>query len=170
MGLSTVPDGQPPRRYRRARALRRLFFVGLCAFLAAGLLGVLGVRTGTAAASGGYHLEVRYAHVARSGLSVPWSVTVRRAGGFTGPVTLATTSRYLDLLDVTAPQPEPASSTADGRRVVWRIDPPAQGDTLEVNLGADVRPDVQWGAGGTTAVLEDGRPVVSVDYHTWVLP
>lgn len=171
MGASTLPPDVPIERVHRARAMRRSFFVLLCAFLAAGLLGLLGVRAGTArAAGGGYELEVRYARVARSGLAAPWKVTVRRPGGFDGPVTLATTDRYLELLDAGSVQPEPESSTADGERVLWRFAPPEEGDTMEVSLDADVGPDVQWGTSGTTAVLDGGRPVVAVSYRTWVLP
>lgn len=46
------------RRAVRARFIRRLFMVVLSVFLLAGLLGFLGVRTGTTSAEGGgYQLE-----------------------------------------------------------------------------------------------------------------
>ena len=143
----------------------------LCLFLLGGLLGVFGVRTATKKATGGgYEIEVRYARVARPGLSVPWSVTIRRPGGFEGPLVLTTTSQYFDLFDENAFEPEPESVTTDGERVIWQFTPPEQGDTLEVSLDTRVGPNVQWGSSATTAVLENGEPVVEVEYRTWIAP
>ena len=156
---------------RRARTVRRVFVAALCAFLLLGLLGVLGVRSGRVTASGGgYELEVVYPRVARPGLAVPWTVTVRRPGGFDGPVTLATTSEYLDVFDSANLDPEPESATRDGQRALWEFTPPRDGDTLEVSLDTRVGPHVQWGKSAVTAVLRDDAPVVQVRYRTYVLP
>ena len=161
----------PLWRARRARAGRRLFAVVLSAFLLAGVLGFLGVRTGTKSAEGGgYQLEVRYAKVARPGLSVPWAVTIRHPGGFDGPVTLATNSTYFDLFDENSFDPDPESSTSDGERMIWEFEPPEDGDTMEVSLDTRVGPNIQLGTSGTTEILENGQPVVSVSYKTWILP
>lgn len=171
MAHSTIPEQPPLERARRARTGRRAFLAVLCVFLLAGVLGLLGVRTSTVDATGGaYELELRYARVTRPGLAVPWSVTVRRDGGFDGPLTLATTSRYFDLFDENAFEPEPESVTTDGEWVIWELKTPDHGDTMEVSLDTRTGPNVQWGDEATTAVLEDGRPVVQVDYRTWVLP
>lgn len=151
--------------------MRRAFLGLVFVFVALGLLGVFGVRTATVRASGGgYELEVRYARVARSGLAVPWSVTIHRAGGFDGPVTLASTSSYFDLFDENSLEPDPESSTTDGERVIWELSPPEEGDTMEVSLDTRVGPNVQVGTSGSTAVLVEGRPVVQVRYKTWVMP
>lgn len=171
MNHSTIPAEMPLGRARRARSARRAFVAVLCVFLLAGLLGVLGVRTGTVRAEGGgYELEVRFAKVARPGLAAPWSVTIRHPGGFDGPVTLTTTSAYFDLFDENAFEPDPESTTTDGERVIWEFMPPEDGDTMEVSLDTRIGPNVQWGTSATTAVLENGRPVVQVDYRTWVMP
>ena len=151
--------------------LRRLFLAFLFLFLLAGLLGLFGVKTATVRAEGGgYELEVRYAKVARPGLSVPWVVTIRHPGGFDGPVTLTTNAAYFDLLDENSFDPDPESSTADGEIMIWEFEPPEEGDTLEVSLDTRMGPNVQWGASATTAVVENGQQVVSVDYKTWVMP
>ena len=151
--------------------MRRLFVAALCVFLLAGLLGLLGVRTATEQAEGGgYELAVRYARIARPGLSVPWAVTIRHPGGFDGPVTLTTNSSYFHLFDENAFEPEPESVTTDGELVFWEFTPPEQGDTMEVSLDTRVGPNVQWGETGRTAIVQDGRPVVEVEYETWVLP
>ena len=156
---------------RRARSVRRVYAVVLSLFLLAGLLGLLGVRTGTVRAEGGgYELEVRYAKVARPGLSVPWAVTIRRPGGFDGPITLATTSAYFDLFDENAFEPEPESVTTDGKRVIWELNTPQQGDTMEVSLDTRVGPNVQWGTSATTAILEGDQVVVEAEYRTWIMP
>ena len=151
--------------------MRRVFLALVFAFVLAGVLGLFGVRTGTVrAGGGGYELEVRYAKVARPGLSVPWAVTIRRPGGFDGPVTLTTTGPYFDLFDENSFDPDPVASTADGEDMIWEFEPPDDGDTLEISLDTRVGPNVQWGKSATTSVLEDGQPVVAVDYSTWIMP
>lgn len=143
----------------------------LSAFLLAGVLGLLGVRTGAVRAEGGgYELEVRYAKVARPGLSVPWAVTIRHPGGFDGRVTLATNSSYFDLFDENSFDPDPESTTSDGERLIWEFETPESGDTMEVSLDTRVGPNIQWGTSGTSAILEDGEPVVQVTYRTTILP
>lgn len=150
---------------------RRGFIVALVLFLSAGVLGVFGVRTGTvAAAGGGYELRVRYATVARPGLAVPWEVTIRRPGGFDGPVTLATDDAYFDLFDENSFDPEPTSTLSDGRRLIWEFDPPPDSDTMTVSLDTRTGPNTQWGDSATTEILEGGRPVVAVTYRTRVMP
>ncbi|MGH2732546.1 MAG: DUF421 domain-containing protein [Actinomycetota bacterium] len=57
----------------------------------------------------GYALRVMYASVSRPGLVTPWSVEVRRPGGFMGPVTLAASSSYLEIFDGNGFGPDPSS-------------------------------------------------------------
>lgn len=145
--------------------------VALCLFLATGLLGLLGVRESMVRAEGGgYQMEVRYARVTRPGLAVPWSVTVRRPGGFDGPLTVSTTSSYFGLFDENAFEPEPESVTTDAERVIWEFATPEEGDTIRISLDTRTGPNVQWGDEAVTAVLEGGQPVAQVEYRTWVLP
>jgi len=142
----------------------------LLTFLALGATNVFGVRTSVASArGGGYRLEVVHAAVTRPGLATPWSVRVTSAGGFDGPITLATTARYFDLFDENGLDPDPAASTSDGDLLIWEFDPPP-GDVLEVSFDARLGPAVQVGKRATTSVLVDDRPVVSVSYRTWVMP
>lgn len=169
---STDPRPVSEARVRRSRGLRRLFFVGLCLFLALGLLKVYGVRTSEATASGGgYELTVSYASVTRPGLATPWSVEIRRPGGFDGPVTLTTTSDYIEAFDENSLDPEPSSATTDADRTIWEFDPPPEGDTLSVSFDARMEPGVQLERLiGVTEVLKNDEPVVSVRYRTWVMP
>lgn len=171
MDRATVPDDLSLDRARRARTLRRLFIAALCVFLALGAVGALGVRSTTVKTTGGgYELEVRYAQVARPGLAAPWSVMVRRPGGFTGPVTIASDDRYFDIFDENSLDPDPDSATSDGERIIWEFSPPEQGDTMTISLDTRIGPNVQWGREGTTSVVEGGRPVATVTYRTIVLP
>jgi hypothetical protein len=168
--VPTAPEEPNLLHSRRSRALRRLFMIVLAGVLAVGLTGWLGVRTGTATArGGGYELTVTYGQVTRAGLATPWSLEIRHPGGFDGPVTVSTNSRYLDLFDENGFDPQPSKSTATADTVIWEFEPP-DGDTLGVSLDARLEPGAQWGRTGETSVLVDGKPVVTVKYKTWVMP
>jgi hypothetical protein len=155
---------------RRARFLRRLFMGALVVFLAVGLTGRLGVRTRSMTVrGGGYDLTVTYGQVSRAGLATPWSLVIRYPGGFDGPVTVSTNTKYLDLFDENGLDPEPTRSTSTPEAVIWEFDPPA-GDTLFVTLDARIEPGAQWGRTGETSVLVDGKAAVTARYKTWVMP
>jgi hypothetical protein len=159
-----------PRTSRRDRLARRIILGLIAVFVAAGAAGLLGVRISTATASGaGYHLAVTYAAVTRSGLATPWSVEVRRAGGFDGPVTLATTRGYWQIFDANALYPDPGSATMRGDKLVWTFEPP-EGETLSVLFDARAGPSIQGGHAATTEILVHGAPVVEVSYRTLVVP
>ncbi len=168
--VPTAPEEPDLLRSRRARIARRLFMTGLFAVLALGLAGWLGVETATTTAEGGgYELTVTYGRVSRAGLATPWSLEVRHPGGFDGPVTISTNTKYLDLFDENGFDPQPSKSTATPDEVTWEFEAP-DGDTLGVSLDARVEPGAQWGRTGETSVLVDGKPVVTAKYKTWILP
>ena len=168
--VPTAPEEPDLLRSRRARTVRRLFMAALVAFLALGLTGLLGVDTATTTArGGGYELTVTYGRVSRGGLATPWSFEVRHPGGFEGPITVSTDTKYLDLFDENGFDPQPSKSTATAETVIWEFEAP-DGDTLGVSLDARIEPSVQWGRTGETSVLVDGQPVVTVRYKTWILP
>jgi hypothetical protein len=77
---------------------------------------------------------------------------VRHPGGFDGPITVSTTSKYLDMFDENGFDPSAAKVTATPEEVIWEFDPPP-GDTLAVSLDARIEPSVQWGRLGETSVL-----------------
>ncbi|HEV3364553.1 MAG TPA: hypothetical protein VG795_10530 [Acidimicrobiia bacterium] len=168
--VPTAPEEPDFLRSRRARTLRRLFMTLLVAFLAVGAAGWLGVRsTTTTAEGGGYELTVTYGLVTRPGLATPWSLEIHHPGGFDGPITVSTNTKYLDLFDENGFDPQPSKTTATPDIVIWEFEPP-DGDTLGVSLDARLEPGAQWGRKGETSVLVDGRPVVTAKYRTWVLP
>jgi hypothetical protein len=170
---STAPEEVPVERVRRMRTVRRIFVGLLALFLLLGLLGVFGVKTATTSASGGgYDLQVTYAKLARPGLAVPWTVEIRHAGGFHGKtVEVSTTDGYFDLMDENGLDPDPSSATTSGDNIVWEFDAP-KGDTLTISFDGRIGPSVQslWPPEAETAVLEKGKPVVSVKYRTRVWP
>jgi len=156
---------------RRARTLRRVVVVALFAFLLLAALNVFGVRTSEVTATdGGYELTVRYASVTRPGLASPWSLEIRHEGGFDGPVTVATTASYFELFDENGLDPDPSSAVSDGEHIIWEFEEPP-GDVLVVSFDARIEPAAQltW-IHATTSVLEDGAPVVSATYRTFVMP
>lgn len=169
---ATAPEEVDIRRVRRVRAVRRVFVLCLTLFLVLGLAGVFGVKSASVSASGeGYELEVTYAKSARPGLAIPWSVEVRKAGGFDGDVVVSTTSSYFDLVDENGFDPDPKSSWSSGEDIVWEFEKP-DGDTLTIGLDARIGPSVQdlSPPEATTSVLVKGKPVVSVTYRTRVWP
>ncbi|HEX9885807.1 MAG TPA: hypothetical protein VGA70_04935 [Longimicrobiales bacterium] len=167
---STVITQVSLARLRRARMLRRVGLGMLFAFLGLGALNVFGVRSAQVSVTGGgYELTVTYAAMSRPGLATPWSVEVRRAGGFDGPVTVATTAAYFELFDENGLDPDPSAATTDGERTIWEFEPPP-GEVLEISFDARISPAVQRGGSAETAVLVGGRPVVAVSYTTGVMP
>lgn len=170
MPESTFVDVRPVSAGPRP-VLRRRIGIGVLLLIAvSGATGLLGVRTAEAQAEGGGHrVTVEYAAVARAGLDVPWSVTVHRPGGFTGPVTLAVTSEFLDLHEEQGLDPEPIESTADPESVYWTFAPPP-GEVLVVSFDAYVQPAAQWGADGRVVLIEAGEPLLEVPFRTWLVP
>jgi len=146
--------------------------VGLLAlFVLAGLSGYLGVKSGTArASSGGIELEVRYGRVSRAGLATPLEIDVRRDGGFAGPVTLALDPEYFEMFDLNGIYPSPKSERFEDDRLLWEFEAPA-GDELRVHLDARISPSRSESGSTTVEVLDaEGRPVVSTDVDTFIVP
>jgi hypothetical protein len=169
-GDSTTADVRPVEQGPRPVLAKRLLVALLAVIVLAGGAGLFGVRSRESSASAaGWTVSVTYAWVARAGLDVPWQVTVHHDGGFAGPVTLAVTADYFDIFESQGLDPEPATETSDGDKLYWTFDPPP-GDDLVVDFDAYIQPSSQLGASGEVAVLDGGRPVVSVPFRTWLVP
>jgi hypothetical protein len=149
---------------------RRVLLAILAAFVVLGATGLLGPHTSTRQASGGgYDLKVVYPAVTRPGLAIRWIVFVHRAGGFSEPIQLATTSTYFNLFDFADIDPDPSSQITSEELSIWEFDPPP-GETLRITLDARLEPARQHGSTATTSILEDDVPVVSIRYQTRVMP
>lgn len=170
-GTDTTPDWGGLAQVRRSRTSRRVLLVVFGAVLALGATGFLGVRHSTARASAnGYDLAVTYPRVTRPGHAVPFSVEVRRAGGFgDAPVSLSLTAAYFALFDENGVLPAPSKETATGEDLLWEFDPPP-GDVLRVYFDTRTGPNRQKGASGTIAVLDGTARVVQVRVTTRVMP
>ncbi|WP_121256482.1 hypothetical protein [Nocardioides ferulae] len=165
--LHDVDTRTPPH----ALWVRRGFVLVLAAFVAAGLSGVLGVRTATTTAtSEDWRLELRHAAVARAGLDVPWEVTIEHVGGFTDDVVLSVTGDYLDIYETQGFAPEPVEMVRDGSTLYLTFAPPPAGETFVVSYDAYIQPASQRGAKATLSVLDGDVPVVSLDFETRLLP
>jgi hypothetical protein len=111
--VPTAPEEPNLLHSRRARTLRRLFMTLLFAVLAVGATGGHGVHSRTTTVQGGgYQLTVTYGQITRPGLATPWSLEIRHPGGFDGPITVSTNTKYLDLFDENGFDPQPSKSTA----------------------------------------------------------
>lgn len=166
--LPTEPPSVPRPRIRAARAGRRVFFLFVTAVVVAAAAGVFGPSESTVRASGGgYELEVEYPSVSRSGLAASLAVTVRRPGGFAGPVTLALRSGYFDSFDINGVDPEPVSSTSTAERQLKLFEPPPGGEELVVSFDARAQPGVPFSvAKGSVAVVANGQDAVAVGFQT----
>ncbi|GAA1133155.1 hypothetical protein [Nocardioides aquiterrae] len=149
---------------------RRGYLVLLLVVVAAGLAGLLGVRTVTDSADeADWSMTFTHAGVARAGLDVPWRVTVRHPGGFGKELTLALTADYLDIYEEQGFRPEPAETTRDGDTLFLTFTAPL-GDTFVLDFDAYIQPSAQRGRGGTLSVMDDGARVATVDFDTRLLP
>jgi hypothetical protein len=169
----TEPEAVPARVARRSRALRRAVLAVMAVVVAAGTTGWLGVRTAERTVRAGEHeLTVRYASVARAGLAAPWSLTVRRDGGFEEGETIRIrlAAGYFDLFDENGFTPDADASTSDGVYVVQEYAAP-EADAFALSFDARIGPSVQTGERGTAALLDDaGEVVVEVSFRTWIVP
>lgn len=148
---------------------RRAFLTALGLFLVVGLLGFLGVRSRTVTAvDGPLVASVEYAQVARGGLAAPYTISVRNADGFTGPIEITVDQSYLQLFDQNGIDPQPDGASSDGSHVTYEFDPP-DGTAFTLTFDVRIGPSVQSGTTGHTEVASDGRRV-ELEHHTWVMP
>ena len=84
---------------------------------------------------------------------------------------MAVTSSYFDAFDENGLDPDPAESTSDGERSIWKFEPPP-GDVMTVSFDARIEPGVQLTrVKGEVSVLDpSGADVVTADFRTLVLP
>lgn len=152
-----------------SKRLRHLATAVLALLVLAGLSGYLGVRsTTTSTRTAELELAVEHALVTRGGLATPFEVTVRRPGGFEGPVELRVSSDYLDRFDENGFDPAPDSARADGAFTTWTWDS-VEGDTHVVSIDARLEPGVHWRVGGVVEARTGGA-VARVRIDTWVAP
>lgn len=169
---STIPSADSGTNgWERGLRLTSTGLIG--ALVLAGLVGVLGVRTGTATAAGnGLSMSVTHAAVTRPGLATPLGVRVMTDDGSSLPASITTRieSSYLAMFDENGLAPEPSSSFQSDEWTWWTFDIPDGARTFEVSFDARLEPAVQWGEEATAAIEVGGEEVLAVDFTTWVLP
>ena len=169
LDITTAPDDDGHIAQRRGLVGRRIFLGATVIFVAAGTVGLLGVRSATVDGSDGpVAASVRFGRIARGGVAVPYAITVTSAGGFSGPVEITVDQSYLDLFDHNAIEPTPDATTSDGATVTWTFEQPP-GSEFTVTLDVRVGPSVQWGRTGHTVVEAEGRRI-TLSHHSWVMP
>jgi hypothetical protein len=167
---STLPRDAGLHHARRDRRISAALIVCFALVVVLALVGLLGVESATTTTrlADGTEVELHYARITRPGLASPWAVTVRRPGGFDGPIIVRSTSAYFDLFDENGLDPDAAAATQDGEMVIWEFDPPP-GETFRLSFDARIEPGAQWGRDATTEIEVDGD-VATLTYRTWVLP
>lgn len=172
MSTKTSPPDTTPQRQRVGRTVRRVAVGALSLFVLLGATSFLGVRTSTASGgtSSDYFLTVDYGSISRAGLNTPLRIHVRKAQGFSGPITIGITQSYMSLFDLNGLYPNPSAMTVRDRTLLMEFDPPPSGDQFNFTLDARLGPSVQRGKTAHVSVLEDDVEVASVDITTWVIP
>jgi hypothetical protein len=81
LAQATLPEAPSPGWVRFEAVLRRVAVAILCGIVAAAAVGLLGVTSGVSSGTGaGLEVDVEHARVARPGLAVPFTITVRATG------------------------------------------------------------------------------------------
>jgi hypothetical protein len=165
-----MPEVDPGvRSSSRSKWGRRVVMGVIGAFVAAGAVGLLGVRTvTTTASSGNITAQVRHPGVTRPGLAAAWELRITSPDGFDEPIVVRQRFRYHNDFDFNGMEPVPASSTSDGGWIEWEWDAPATTDFV-VTVDARVEPGVQWPVSTETVVEAEGERL-HLEYETWVLP
>lgn len=152
----------------------RFAAVGFASLIVFGaVLGLLGVRTDIAAASGrGYVLSVEHATVTRAGLPTPFNVEVVTEDGsaLPGRITTRVDSAYLAMFDENGLEPAPAESFHTDEWTWWTFEVPAGSTEFQLSFDARLEPSVHWGREGSAALEIDDVEVVSAQFATWVIP
>jgi hypothetical protein len=169
---STLSDVRDPAGHGWKKWVRGSVVALLVLVVGLGVTGWLGVRSGTAEATGGgYALEVEYPMIARAGLDVPWTITITAPpGGFPDEITVAVTSDWFDLFETQGFSPEPTEETTDDRFDYMTLSTPDTGTTMTFSYDTYVQPAAQLGASAEVWLIVDDERVASVDYRTWLLP
>ncbi|HUR49980.1 MAG TPA: hypothetical protein VMY88_10715 [Acidimicrobiales bacterium] len=169
---STIPNAETDSHQKRSAFYRGLFALAITAFVIAGAANVFGVRHSEVAAEAkGYQLTVKYGASSRPGLATLWEVEIRHAGGFDGPITLATTASYFGAFDENGLDPDPDKAYGEDEQIIWEFEPP-EGDVFSLSFDARIEPAQQLATfPARTALLdESGAEIVAVSYETRVWP
>jgi hypothetical protein len=170
---STLPEDPTSGEYRQEKWLRLSTILFVVSVVVLGALGILGVKTSTAADDGnGYRMEVTYASVTRGGLATPFAIEVATEDGSALPevVTVRISSEYLALFDDNGMEPTPVNSFNTGDTTSWEFEVPTGESTLEVVLDARLEPAVQWGEPAVAELWIDDERRLTTAFRSWVLP
>ena len=170
--ISTLPERRPDADVRRARTLRRIGLTVLSVFVLAGASGLLGTKTSTTTVRGdGYEMTVTYPRISRPGHAVRVQVEVRKDGGFgQQPVQLRYATDYLEMFDENAFTPQPNAETAGPGYTEDEFLPP-RGEVFVMSVDTRIEPARQRGEDGFFSLVgEDGQPILTARFSTWIWP
>ena len=163
-GALTEPEA------RRFRDLRRIGIAGIILIVVLASVGVFGQKTNIVTArGGGYLLSVTYPSVVRPGLDVRFEVTVSNAKGFGKTLTISFKRHYFDIFDLNSARPDADSSWSDASNIYysWSALP---GTSFHFSLDLYAEYGEHLGLDGATSVQNQATQVVTVRYHTRLVP
>ena len=89
---------------------------------------------------------------------------------FDDDVTLEINARYLSIFETQGFQPDPDQSAAVGDAIRMTFTQPPTGPSFVLNYDAYIQPASQIGTDGQVSIVVDDAPVVTVQFHTTLLP
>jgi hypothetical protein len=172
---STIAGIPEQQRGVGSRLASRAFMLVLLLVCVAGGVGLLGGHTATATTDrDGYQLALSYPGTARPGLDTFWELHISHEGGFKKSITIAVTGSYFDLFETQGFYPTPSATTRDATDVYMTFTPPRHGDTLTVMYDAYAQPYIApshlLGQDATVALIDHGKPVVTLPFTVWMFP
>jgi hypothetical protein len=137
----------------------------------AGATGLLGTWTSEKTVRGaGYEMTVVYPRISRPAHPVKVEVIVRKDGGFGGQsLTIRYATDYLAMFDENAFTPQPDSETAAADYTEDEFAAP-DGEVFVMSIDTRIEPSRQRGEDGFVSVVEDGEPVLTARFSTWIWP
>ena len=169
---STFEGVRTARENRRGVIARRVALALMTLAVIVGATGLLGVKARTVHASGlGYSMTLTYPQVARSGLDIPWRLTVHAPpSGFPKQIVIAVSNRWWDIIEFQGIHPSPSDETATPKFVYLTYTPPSGSDTFSMSIDTYIQPSSQLGRQATVQLIADGTVMTQLHYKTWLVP
>ncbi len=164
-------EPEPARRIGRdAPWLRRAVLAAFAALIAAVLAGAIGQVSGSSSAqSAAARIELTAPHTVRGGLLFQARVRIHATQAIARP-TLVLQRGWLEGMQVSSIEPQPAQETGEGDTVSLSYDKLDAGAALTVWLQFQVDPTTVGHRPADVALLDGTTPLVRIDHTLTILP
>ena len=160
------------RHNRRGKVGRWVAVGAMTIAVLVGAAGFLGVKSRTIYSSGnGYRMSLTFPQVARSGLDIPWRLTVYAPpAGFPKQITIAVSNRWWDILEYQDLHPEPGVETSTPDFIYLAFSPAPYSKRFSLSLDTYIQPASQVGRSATVQLLANNQLMTQLHYKTWLVP